>query len=112
MQWVRLHRPRIYPCLMLFHHVHNEGKRNPKIAHEIGILAGLPDYHLPVCAVDPANRYYNGLWLEIKDRGKEPTKKQLEVMQRLRKYDNFVDWTDNIDQAIDIVKTYCEWVHR
>jgi hypothetical protein len=106
MQWVRYNTGR-YPCLELFHHVYNEGKRAPWKAKELGILSGLPDYHLPV-EIGLAC----GFWLEIKDTGKKPTKKQLKIMRLLEDFGNRVCWTDNLDKAIEHVETYCKWVHR
>lgn len=104
--WVAWHR-RTFPCLRLFYHVANEGKRHPARAKAEGILAGLPDFHLPVPCRD-----FCGLWIELKAPGKKPTKVQTETMDLLRQYGHLVYWTDDEHAAVEIIETYCRGVGR
>ena len=53
-----------WPALNLLHHIPNGGSRNTKEAARLkrmGVLAGVPDLHLPV-----ARAGYNGLYIEMK----------------------------------------------
>ncbi len=100
-EWARLNMRR-YPCLALLYHTPNEGKRNPNIALELGIRAGVPDYHMPV-----RNRYYQGFWLELKAQNKKPTKHQLWWMEQLRAEGHWANWTDDLQQAIQWAESYC-----
>jgi hypothetical protein len=101
MTWVRLNMRR-YPCLELLFHIPNEGKRNPQIAAEIGIRAGVPDYCMPVSSLE-----YRGFWLEIKAPKKKPTKQQLWWLERLRASGHWAEWTDDLQQAIFWADWYC-----
>jgi hypothetical protein len=112
MDWVRIIGVKKYPCLELFHHVYNEGKRAPWKAKDLGILSGLPDYHLPVQTDRRFPPLYAGFWIEIKDTKKKPTKKQADIMSKLSDYDNYVCWSDNLDGAVQYVEKYCRWVHH
>ena len=104
MRWAGYNVKR-YPCLEVLHHVANEGKRDPKKTKGEGLLAGLPDYHMPV-----AGAGYCGFWLELKAKGKKPTKQQESVMRRLSRWDNFVAWTDDLAKAIFYLEWYCKRV--
>jgi hypothetical protein len=101
MEWVYLNEGR-FPFLRLFHKIDNEGKRNPKYSGTFGIRAGLPDYHLPVS--DGTNI---GFWLELKASGKEPTKKQRDMMALLHLENNVCIWVDNLYDAILSLEIYC-----
>jgi hypothetical protein len=109
-RWRNLNMKR-WPCLELLHHIPNEGKRKPWVAKRMGILAGLPDYHMPVAASDFGTCDYTGFWLEMKAPKKKPTKTQLITIDKLITADNYVNWTDNLQQAIDWTAEYCRWVH-
>ena len=98
MHWVRLNMLR-YPCLELFHHIPNEGKRAPWKVQAIGILRGLPDYHLP----EPCHGY-KSFWLEIKTTGKKPMAHQTARMEQLREQGHWANWTDDLQTAIN-------WLH-
>lgn len=91
----------IYPCLKLLHHVSNEGKRNPKTAKGIGILAGVADYDLPVPTVK-----YIGLKMEIKAPGKKPTAPQVWYLERCAAHGHYSMWTDDVQSAIDVLMWY------
>jgi hypothetical protein len=102
MIWARLNMKR-YSCLELFHHIDNEGKRAPWKAKDKGILAGLPDYHLP----EPIGGY-KGFWLEIKGTDKKPTQKQRDRMVQLRDHGHWADWTDKLQAAINWLHWYVQ----
>lgn len=104
--WADLNEPR-YPFLELFHHVPNEGKRNPLWAHLIGIKGGVLDYHLPV-----ANDKYIGFWLEVKTPGDEPTPAQRRWIEKLRKWGHQAEWIDTLSAAFMLLETYCKGVAR
>jgi hypothetical protein len=107
MTWVKYHM-RKYPFLSLFHHVANEGKRSRRKTAKEGLLAGLPDYHLPVAT---RAKMYCGLWLELKATGKSPTAKQFKVMDDLESWGNYVCWTDDLSEAIRVTDRYCQMVY-
>lgn len=99
-KWVRAHAV-IYPELELFHHIPNEGKRKPWISKRMGILAGIPDFHLPIA------RYgYLGFWLELKAPRKKPTKQQTKILKLLTDYGNCAKWADSVETAIELIMWY------
>jgi hypothetical protein len=105
MEWVELHKKK-YPCLELFHHIPNEGKRAPWKAQQMGIIAGIPDYHLPVRATGIDSILYAGFYLEIKKHGGKPSKKQEYMMEKLEQAGHCVAWADNLSDAIYYLKGY------
>ena len=61
-RWARL-SSNAWPGLKLLHHIPNGGSRNQKEAlklKKMGVLAGVPDLHLPVACAG-----YNGLYIEM-----------------------------------------------
>lgn len=91
MQWV-LHNLKKYPDLEVLKHSPNGGKRNVREAARLkamGVMAGDPDYHLPV-----ARGKHHSLYIEMKrpKRGKSPagrvSKLQHEVMDMLTYHGN------------------------
>jgi hypothetical protein len=100
MEFVRLNERR-YPCLRLLRHWPNEGRRNPKLARETGIISGVSDYVLPV-----PNGDHIGLWLEIKAPGKEPTEAQYEWLKDMSSMGHQAEWVDSVAAAQMIIETY------
>jgi hypothetical protein len=102
MKWVKyVVKLGIHPELAMLYHVSNEGKRQIYVSKNIGILPGLPDYHLPV-----AKGSYHGFWLEIKVPGKNPTPRQHAIMEDLRRHGHKVCWVDSITDAISKTEKY------
>jgi len=102
--WSRLFS-RKYPCLQYLYHIPNEGRRNPRIASEIGILSGVSDYHLPV-----RSGPHLGLYLEIKAPGKKPTVAQQGWLEEMRRQGHRAEWTDDLQTAINILEEYARGV--
>ena len=100
MELVRLNERR-FPCLKWFHHIPNEGKRNPLMAKQIGIKSGVSDYFGPV----PTNEHL-GLYLEIKKPGDKPTQYQERWMRDMTQLGYDCRWTDKLQIAFDIVLEY------
>lgn len=65
----------------LFFHIANEGKRAPWVSKMMGIEPGVSDYFLMI----PKNSYA-GLWIEMKEEGKKPTKAQAEFLERAKRF--------------------------
>ena len=118
MEWVKLNMKR-YPFLELFHHIPNEGKRNPATVPGEGYLPGIPDYCLPFPAIIK-DEHYRGFYLEMKRpptimprrKGGRPNENQKQAMALLRGWGFWADWTDNLQQAIDWTAEYCQGVQR
>lgn len=71
------------PELALIYHVPNEGKRSPQygsMMKKAGLKSGVPDLFLPV-----AKKKFHGLYIELKDGHKKPTKNQLWWLEHLAK---------------------------
>ena len=75
-QWFRLqHRKR------LIYAIPNGGKRGIVTAAKLkaeGVVSGIPDLHIAV-----ANRFYHGLYIEVKVKPNAPTLSQKEMMNQL-----------------------------
>jgi len=105
-----------YPCLRLLYHIPNEGKRAKWVSKAVGIVAGMPDYCLPIPVEQLRTRPgaapedYAGFYLELKAPGQKPTVKQSDTMMLLRQYRHFVTWTDSLQVAIDTLEWYCKGV--
>lgn len=83
-------------------HVPNGGKRNLREAYNLrldGCLAGVSD----LIVVRPHGR--TG-WIEVKDKGKKPSKMQIEFAERLAQLGHKVWLVDDIAQIQDIIE---EW---
>lgn len=108
-----------YPELALLHAIPNGGSRPTKkvvkngktynycpegkrLKRE-GLLAGVPDLHLPV-----ARYCYHSLYIEMKVGSAKPTKKQREVMDLLRKYGNKTVVCRSAMQAIEVITEYLD----
>lgn len=100
MKFVRLNERR-WPCLQWFRHWPNEGKRNPWLAKEIGIITGVSDYVLPV-----PNSDHIGLWLEIKAPGKKPTESQARWLNDMETLGHQAEWVDSLSAAFMVIETY------
>ena len=86
-KWARLFSGQIKE-LHVLHAIPNGGKRNMPEAVRLkaeGVLAGMPDLHLPV-----ARNGYNSLYIEIKTQTGRQTKRQKEVQEALEMHGNLV----------------------
>jgi hypothetical protein len=53
------------------------------------------------------------VFLEVKRIGKEPTEKQANRHREMREHGAYVDWTDNVEDALNILKAfYTRYVQR
>jgi len=92
------------PALRLMHAIPNGGQRHPAVAGKLkseGVLAGIPDLHLPV-PVAP----WPSLYIEVKAPGEEPTKHQADRIEELRAVGNVVVVCHGVQQLIDITLAY------
>lgn len=94
MDWARIKKWFIF-------HISNEGVRAPQVAHDQGILAGCPDYFMPVAASG-----YHGAFLEMKAPGKKPSRKQLLFMELLRRNGYAAIWFDDWVAAAKWIEEY------
>jgi len=98
--WAILNQRR-WPCLQWLHKIENEGKRDPKVAHEIGILTGVSDYFWPA----PTARFH-GLYLEVKKPGETPTRAQSRWLRHMRKLGFRAEYVDTLQSAFMILETH------
>lgn len=97
--WFRLQYPDI-----LIYAIPNGGQRNAAtgaILKREGVLAGVPDLHIPY-----SNGFFNSLYIELKVGNNKPSKRQKEVINRLISHNNRVEVVYSIDEFIKIVETY------
>jgi hypothetical protein len=67
----------------LIYSIPNGGQRNKIVAAKLkaeGVMSGVPDIHIPV-----PNRFYHGMYIEMKVKPNKPTDNQLSVMKELEK---------------------------
>lgn len=93
-----------HPELALLHHCPNGGSRNKAEAvklKQMGVMAGVPDLHLPV-----PKGIYAGLYIELKyNKGRiEPS--QRDFLKQAAKYGNFCAVCYGAEEAISIIKEY------
>lgn len=97
-------------------HIPNEAKRT-KLGHIIavrkGLLPGASDNFIPA-----ARGGWNGLWLELKAKGRKPTADQLAFGRDMEACGYRFRWADNIDTAMALTDAYMagrdprpQWVH-
>lgn len=88
--------------ISVFFHVPNGGKRNLREARELklsGVLAGVSD----LIVVRPQGR--TG-WIEVKDKGKKPSKVQVEFAEKLAVLGHRVHLVDCIEQIMPIIEQW------
>ena len=94
------------PELAELFHVPNGGHRNKPVAARLrreGVKAGIPDIFLLV----PRNGYH-GLAIEMKARGKKPTKAQDEWLARLGRRGYLAVTCHGFEDARDLILTYLQ----
>ena len=87
-----------------FYHFANEGKRgfmNADLLKRMGFKAGVLD-----CFFSRPNKQYSGLWIELKDTGKKPTKEQAEFITQMLKDGYYATWTDDINVVFSTVRWF------
>ena len=85
-------------------HFANEGKRsyfNASMLKKMGFKAGASDYFF-----SRPNKAYSGLWIEVKDSGKKPTKVQRDFMNRMLMDGYYATWFDSVDAVIACIKDF------
>ena len=94
------------PELAELFHVPNGGHRNKAVAAKLrreGVRAGIPDIFLLV----PRNGFH-GLAIELKAKGKKPTKAQEEWLERLGKRGYLAVVCHGFEDAKDLILTYLQ----
>jgi hypothetical protein len=109
-KWFKLQYPQYKNLLFA---IPNGGKRNAREAARLkaeGVVAGVPDLMLAVATViykgDHAETGEIGLFIEMKDEGKQPTPKQKQVQAELAKQGYFVRTCRNFDEFKLTIKNY------
>lgn len=97
--WFRLAYPK-----SLIYAIPNGGERNKIVAAKIkaeGVLAGVPDLHIPV-----AKQGFHGLYIEMKAGRNKPTDSQITIMEKLsnERFRCEVCWS--LDEFIKVVDNY------
>jgi hypothetical protein len=96
-------------------HIPNGGFRNKIEAYKLkrmGVLAGAPDIFIPLekgkitSKDDVYVTEYNGFFCELKIKPRKPTKKQLEIHEKLRELGYYVCVCYSIDEFIKEVENY------
>jgi hypothetical protein len=94
------------PPPFLIYAIPNGGKRDGRTGAVLkaeGVLAGIPDLHVPI----PRNGYAS-LYLELKRKGKKATKTQKEIHNKLELLGNQVLVVDDWRQAVGKIIAYYE----
>lgn len=91
-----------FPHTLMFK-IQNEGKRNPREAKKIGIVAGMPDYL--ICA--PKYKWH-GLFIEMKEPGfnKKYPQNQIDIHTKLIREMYCCQFAKGWDEAREIVLDY------
>jgi hypothetical protein len=105
MKWVRTIGIKKYPELALFYHIPNGEKRNVVTGARLkamGVMAGIPDYHLPV-----GRGPINSLYIELKKRkAGRVNKNQVDLLERLELENNRVEIARGWEEAVKIIEEY------
>ena len=102
-QWARMMMER-WPELALLHHIPNGGSRNRKEAVKLkrmGVLAGVPDLHLPV-----AKAGYNSLYIEMKYGDGRLQTTQKAFLSAAAAERNYCIVCYTAEDAIDVLEKY------
>lgn len=95
-----------YPELKLLHHIPNEGRRSQatgKKLKQMGMLAGVPDLHLPV----PKGAYHS-LYIEMKYDDGRISKDQKEFISYAADLGNYCCVCYTATEAIEILREYLQ----
>lgn len=84
-------------------HLANEGKRAPWVAKDLGIVAGLPDYMIPIPACGK-----HALFLEMKAPKRKPSRKQQVFLEFLRRNGYAASWFDDWREAAKWIERYLD----
>lgn len=87
-----------------FYHFANEGKRgwvNADQLKRIGFKSGVLDIFM-----SKGNSQYSGLWIEVKDLGKKPSKEQITFMNQMLQDGYYASWADSFEEVIRIIKWF------
>lgn len=93
-----------HPELKLLHHCPNGGSRNKAEAvklKQMGVVAGVPDLHLPV-----PKGIYHGLYIEMKYGDGRLEKSQREFLSSAAGYGYYAVCCYGAEEAISIIREY------
>jgi hypothetical protein len=93
-----------YPELrgLLYHNYNNPRNAiNGAQLIALGLVKGNPDLTLALPRGD-----FGALYIEMKKPGEKPRESQVKQMGRLRDAGNAVEWADNSEEAIELIKKY------
>lgn len=105
-KWARICSIR-WPELGLLHHIPNGGSRHAKEAVKLkrmGVLAGVPDLHLPV-----ANAGFYTLYIEMKYEGGRLSQSQKDFLKKAAHWQNFCAVCYSAADAIELIENYIDY---
>jgi VRR-NUC domain len=88
----------------LIYAIPNGGKRNKIVAAKLkaeGVLAGVPDLHIPI-----AKKGFHGLYIEMKAGKNKASDSQIEVMGKLKNEGHLCAVCWNLNQFMAVVNDY------
>lgn len=88
----------------LIYAIPNGGQRNKIVAAKLkaeGVTAGVPDIHIPL-----ANRFYHGLYIELKVKPNSPTISQKEMMFQLHANGYKCSVCYSLEEFMSVVNEY------
>lgn len=103
MQWAQLNAGRC-PELRLLHHIPNGGDRRTREGAKLkrmGVLAGVPDLHLPV-----GRGGFHSLYIEMKYDGGKVSAEQVDFMLKAAEQNNYCCVCYTAEDAIRILDEY------
>lgn len=103
--WAHLSAGR-YPELRLLHHIPNEGRRSQatgKKPKQLGMLAGVPDLHLPA-----PKGIYHSLYIEMKYDDGRISKDQKDFLSLAADVDNYCCVCYTATEVIEILREYLQ----
>jgi hypothetical protein len=91
---------------LLYHNYNNPRNAvNGAMLIALGLVKGNPDLTLAIPRGD-----FGALYIEMKKPGEKPRESQVKQMDRLRDAGNCVEWADNSEEAIELIKKYLSLV--
>lgn len=98
-EWFRMQYPKY-----LIYAIPNGGERNKIVAAKLkaeGVLAGVPDLHIPV-----AKQGFHGLYIEMKAGRNKPSDSQITIMDKFRNEGFRCEVCWSLDEFMKVVDNY------
>jgi len=102
--WFKFQYPSYKDLISIPSFGENVGPRRMRRLKQMGLTPGWPDLFFAIPSYNP--KFPNGMFIELKSRGKKPTRLQSNNHKILRSAGYFVFVADNFEYAMSCVQNY------